>query len=227
MRRHPSVQPLVFLSAGGTTADVLGFVEDINAQELRFDPIGCLDDAPAKQGTTLCGLPVLGALPDAAKFPDAQFVNCLGSSANYATRGRIVDALGLAPERFATLVHPSAVISRHSSLGHGTIVYPYAFIGSGTRIGRQALVMSHASINHDVVIGEFAIVASAAVILGKVTLGAHVYVGAGASIRQGLSVGAGSLIGMGSVVVDDVEPGCIAMGVPARLVRRANEADAR
>lgn len=225
MKRHPSVQPLVFLSAGGTTADVLGFVEDINHHELRFEPIGFLDDAPAKQGTTFCGLPVLGALRDVARFPDAQFVNCLGSSSNYWMRGRVVDALGLGPERFATLIHPSAVISRRSSLGAGTVVYPYAFIGSGTSIGRQALIMSHASINHDVSIGEFAIVASAAVVLGKVTLGAHSYVGAGASIRQGLSVGDGSLIGMGSVVVDDVAPDCIAMGVPARFVSRTRAAD--
>jgi sugar O-acyltransferase (sialic acid O-acetyltransferase NeuD family) len=216
MSRHPSVRPLVFLSAGGTAADVLGFIEDINHLELRFDPIGFLDDAPAKRGTSLCGLPVLGALPDFAKFPDALFVNCLGSSSNYWKRGRVVEALGIAPERFATLVHPSAVIARHSSLGAGTIVYPFAFIGSGTRVGRQALVMSHASINHDVNIGEYAIVASGAVILGKVTLGVHSYVGAGASIRQGLTVGDGSLVGMGSVVVRDVEPKSIVLGVPAR-----------
>jgi sugar O-acyltransferase (sialic acid O-acetyltransferase NeuD family) len=220
MSRHPAVRPLVFLSAGGTSADVLGFVDDLNAQELRFDPIGFLDDAAAKQGTTFCGLPVLGTLPDVTKFPGVQFVNCLGSPANYWLRGQVADALGLAPQRFATLVHPSAVISRHSSIGDGTIVYPYAFIGSATRLGRQTLVMSHASINHEVIIGEFAIIASGAVILGKVTLGAHSYIGAGASVRQGLSVGERSLIGMGSVVVEDVGPDSIAMGIPAKAARR-------
>lgn len=226
MSRHPSVRPLVFLSAGGTSADVLGFIEDINHLELRFDPIGFLDDAPAKQGTSLCGLPVLGTLPDFTKFPDALFVNCLGSSSNYWRRGRVVESLGIAAERFATVVHPSAVIARHASLAAGTIVYPFAFIGSGTRIGRQVLVMSHASINHDVNIGAYAIVASGAVILGKVTLGVHSYIGAGASIRQGLSVGDGSLIGMGSVVVDDVGRNAIAMGVPARLAGQVNTIDA-
>jgi sugar O-acyltransferase (sialic acid O-acetyltransferase NeuD family) len=226
MSRHPAVQPLVFLSAGGTAADVLGFIEDINHLELRFDPIGFLDDAPAKQGTSLCGLPVLGTLPDFTRFADALFVNCLGSASNYWRRGRVVESLGIAPERFATLVHPSAVISRHASLGAGTIVYPYAFIGSGTQVGRQALVMSHASINHDVSIGEYAIVASGAVILGKVSLGVHSYVGAGAAIRQGLTVGEGSLVGMGSVVVGDVERHSIVVGVPARRTGVARSVDA-
>ncbi len=225
MRRHPSVQPLVLLSAGGTSADVLGFVDDINTGELRFDAIGFLDDAPAKQGTSLCGLPVLGTLPEFTRFPDALFVNCLGSSSNYWRRGRIVESLGIPPDRFATLVHPSAVVSGHSSVEAGAVVYPYAFIGSGTRIGRQALVMSHASINHDVNIGEYAIVASGAVILGKVSIGVHSYIGAGAAIRQGLSVGDGSLVGMGSVVVRDVEPRSVVMGVPAKPTGATNPTD--
>jgi sugar O-acyltransferase (sialic acid O-acetyltransferase NeuD family) len=219
MRRHPSVQPLIFLSAGGTAVDVLGFIDDINARQLLFEPIGYLDDAPAKQGATINGLPVLGRLPDCARFGDALFVNCLGSSANFRGRATVIDALGIAADRFATLVHPSAVVSKYSSVGAGTIVYPHVFIGSGTRIGRQALVMSHASINHDVTIGDHAIVASGAVILGKVTLGNVSYVGACASVRQGLSVGEGALVGMGSVVVRDVDADTVVVGVPARPVQ--------
>ena len=219
MGRHPSVQPLIFLSAGGTAVDVLGFIDDINGRELRFEPIGYLDDAAAKQGAVIYGLPVLGKLADCHRFEDALFVNCLGSSSNFRTRGSVVDALHLASNRFATLLHPSAVVSKYSSIGAGTIVYPHVFIGSGTRIGRQALVMSHASINHEVTIGDHAIVASGAVILGKVSLGRGSYVGACASVRQALSVGDGSLVGMGSVVVRDVEPDTTVVGVPAKPAR--------
>jgi sugar O-acyltransferase (sialic acid O-acetyltransferase NeuD family) len=215
----------VFLSAGGTSIDVLGMIEDINDEQLRFDPIGYLDDAPGKQATTVSGLPVLGRLPDFEKFGDAQFVNCLGSPSNYRIRRQRVEELGIAPDRFATLVHPSAVISKRSMLGDGTIVYPHAFIGSGAQIGHQALVMSHASINHGVVIGEFAIVASGALILGDVKLGACSYIGAGAMVRQGVVVGEGSLVGMGSVVLRDVQPNHVVMGVPAKFARLASEPD--
>lgn len=222
MARHPSVQQLILLSAAGTSGDVLGCIEDINAVELRFDAIGFLDDAPAKAGTNFCGLPVLGTLADFTEFPDAMFVNCLGSSSNYWKRGRIVESLGIPADRFATLVHPSAVVSRQCVLGTGTIVYPFVFIGSEVRIGRQSLVMSHASINHGVTVGDYAIVASMVALLGDVTLGAHCYVGAGATVRQGRTVGVGSLVGMGSAVVADVAPNTVVMGIPARHARVAN-----
>ena len=54
------VRRLVFLSAGGTAADVLGLIEDINARTPTFEPLGYLDDAPEKQGTSAAGLPVIG-----------------------------------------------------------------------------------------------------------------------------------------------------------------------
>ena len=71
MRRHPSVQPLIFLSAGGTAVDVLGFIDDINDRELRFEPIGYLDDAAAKQGAVIYELPVLGKTRLLVTFPSS------------------------------------------------------------------------------------------------------------------------------------------------------------
>lgn len=50
------------------------------------------------------------------------------------------------------------------------------------------------------------------------------YIGAGVTILPGVTVGAASIIGAGAVVVRDVPPGCVAAGVPARLVRTAGVA---
>lgn len=47
----------------------------------------------------------------------------------------------------------------------------------------------------------------------------QVWLGAGAIILQGVRVGANSVVGAGSVVTEDVPPGTIVAGSPARVIR--------
>jgi len=211
--------PLVFLTAGGTALDVLGLLQDVNDQQPTFQPLGFLDDAPQLQGATLHGLDVLGPLADFRKFKDAVFLNCLGSPANHWRRGSIIEPLGIPEKRFATMIHPTAVVSRMSTIGAGTIIYPHVFVGTGVRVGRQSLLMSHVSINHDAVIGDYSIIASGALVLGKVTIGDHAYVGAGSAIHQNVSIGRRALIGMGGIVLKDVPDGDVVVGTPVRFLR--------
>ena len=60
---------------------------------------------------------------------------------------------------------------------------------------------------------------SRAGLAGGVTLDHGAYVGAGALINAGLTVGAGSLVGLGSVVLQNVPPGEVWVGSPARFLR--------
>ncbi len=53
-----------------------------------------------------------------------------------------------------------------------------------------------------------------------VTVGDDVWVGGGAILCPGVTVGSGSVIGAGAVVVKDIPPGALAVGNPARVVRR-------
>ncbi len=53
---------------------------------------------------------------------------------------------------------------------------------------------------------------------GCPTLGRNVDVGAGAVILGGITVGDGAAIGANAVVVKDVPPGALAVGVPARII---------
>ena len=49
-----------------------------------------------------------------------------------------------------------------------------------------------------------------------------VSIGAGAVILPGLTLGEGAMVAAGAVVVDDVPPGMLAIGSPARLRGEAN-----
>jgi acetyltransferase-like isoleucine patch superfamily enzyme len=53
-----------------------------------------------------------------------------------------------------------------------------------------------------------------------VTIAAGCFIGSGATILPGLRVGPEAFVAAGSVVTEDVAPGTLVAGVPARLVRR-------
>jgi acetyltransferase-like isoleucine patch superfamily enzyme len=56
--------------------------------------------------------------------------------------------------------------------------------------------------------------------IGPVTIEDNVWIGRSAQILKGVTIGAGAVVSAGSVVVSDVPAGAIAMGVPARVLKR-------
>jgi acetyltransferase-like isoleucine patch superfamily enzyme len=49
------------------------------------------------------------------------------------------------------------------------------------------------------------------------------YIGAGATILQGVTIGECAVVGAGAVVVNDIPDSCVAVGVPARVVRSLDD----
>ena len=58
-----------------------------------------------------------------------------------------------------------------------------------------------------------------------ISIGNHVWIGRGAIILKGVTIGDGAIIGAGSVVTRDVPPRCLAVGNPARVIKKDVEWD--
>jgi acetyltransferase-like isoleucine patch superfamily enzyme len=58
-----------------------------------------------------------------------------------------------------------------------------------------------------------------------VKIGDDVWIGAGCVVLKGVSIGRGAVIGAGSVVTHDVPEAMVAVGVPARVIRRRGASD--
>ena len=211
-------QPLVILGVGGNAYDVLDIVEAANADAPRWEVVGFLDDART-QGAAHLGFPVLGPLREAARWVGCAFINAIGSDGSFWRRPEIVAATGLGAERFATLVHPAASVSRRARLGRGVFVNYGASLAGGVSVGDHVVLGPGAIIGHDAVIEDHTVVAPGAVVSGFVHIQGPSYIGARAVIRQRQRVGARALVGMGAVVVRDVAPGTTVVGNPARLLR--------
>jgi sugar O-acyltransferase (sialic acid O-acetyltransferase NeuD family) len=216
------MRPLIILGAGGGVHDLLDALEAINAAGPTWALVGLLDDA-RPPGSRHLGLEVLGPLRDAGRFGRCAFVNAIGSDRSYRRRPEILASTGLAPERFATIVHPAASVSSRARTGRGVSVAYGASVGGGAVVGDHVCLGPRSVVGHDTVIEDFAILAPGAILSGSVTLGRNGYVGAGAVVRQGVRVGEGALIGMGAVVIRDVPRGATVVGNPARPLERREE----
>jgi sugar O-acyltransferase (sialic acid O-acetyltransferase NeuD family) len=214
-------QRLIILGTGGNAVDIVDLVHDLNAVSAvpQFECAGFLDDNHTLWGTTLHGVPVLGPLAKAAELVEYYFINGIGSPSNFWRKDAILGGCGLSPERFVTLVHPSAVISRTASLGRGVVVFPHVTVCSNARIGDQVCVLPSSVVSHDVRIGDYSCVAGGVSISGGVDVGQRCYLGSGSTLIGGIHVHDGALVGMGSVVVRDVPPNAVVAGNPARFLR--------
>lgn len=188
-------------------------------------PVAVLDRDASRWGQELFGVPVRGGdelLPQLRAGGVTHFIMGLGAVGDNGPRRRLFEqagAQGLIP---LTVVHPSAVCSPRARLGPGTVVGPAAVVNAGAVVGANVIVNTGALIEHDCVIGDHAHVATGARLGGAVRIGEAAHIGAGATVREGMTIGVGALVGAGAVVVRDVEPRSIVVGVPARSIRRVD-----
>ena len=211
-------QRLVILGAGGNCFDIVDAVQSLNAVTHQYEIDGFLDDDPDTKGAIVYGYPVLGSLGEAGGLAaDTFFVNGIGSPHSYLQKPECIRRTEMAPERFATIVHPAAAVSPSASLGAGTVVLGNATICAGATVGNHAMILPNCVISHDCVVNDYAIMAAGAVLCGNVTLAPSCYVGAATVILGGLTVSSGSLVGAGSVVTRNVPANSVVCGNPARI----------
>jgi sugar O-acyltransferase (sialic acid O-acetyltransferase NeuD family) len=209
------VRDLVIVGAGGFARETAAA-----ATAAAWRVLGFVDDDPALHGTTRSGVPILGDVDGVAAI-DAAVVVCVGNPRNYTARRRIVERLGLAADRYATVVHPSAVVGAGCVVGPGSVLLAGTVLTADVTVGAHVAVMPQVVLTHDDRVGDYATVASGVRLGGGAVLETGAYVGAGALVREGVTIGAWSLVGMGSVVLTDVPSEEIWVGSPARKLRTA------
>lgn len=211
---------LVIVGAGGLARETAQAV--LACTDGHWNLLGHLDDNPALHGAKVDGVPVLGGCDLVHQLPASTLaVVCVGSPGDYASRTRLVRRLALPAARYATVVHPTAVVSASSVLGPGTVVLAQTVLTASVRVGAHVAVMPQVVLTHDDVLADFATVASGVRLGGNVRIGRGAYLGAGALVREGTTVGAWSQLGIGSLALGDVPPGEVWVGSPARRLRAA------
>ena len=205
---------------GGNAREALMTVFEINDRRRIWEPAGFVDDNFFQHGKECCGVPVVGGREQFAEFPDAYVLAVPGSPANYLGRRHIIECLPVDPLRYATIIHPSVSRAPDAVIGHNCIIMANVVISCGVTIGDHCVILPNTVISHDSVVGDYCCIGSNVSVSGTVRIGASCYIGSGTKMREEIEIGAGSLIGLGSTVLADIPAGVIAVGSPAKVIKK-------
>lgn len=143
--------------------------------------------------------------------------------------------------RAGTVIYDDVVAGRSLSTGHHAVVRERTALGEDVLVGSQVVVDGHADVGDGVSMQTGAYVPAHTTVGDAVFLGPNATmlndpypvresvdldgptvesdasVGANATLLPGVTVGEGSFVAAGAVVVEDVPPRTLAVGVPAEV----------
>ncbi|MFT3881484.1 MAG: acetyltransferase [Gemmatales bacterium] len=180
--------------------EVAGFIENQDRQ---------------RSASPLLGLPVywIDELTRLAK--DHLVISGIGTT----HRIHYIDEVQKYHARFATLVHPTARVSRTSTVGEGSILNVGSIIAAHSVLGNHVIVNRAALIGHHVAIGDCVTIGPGANIAGKCNIGNGAYISMSAVVIDRITIGENSIVGAGAVVTKDVPANVQVVGIPARIVK--------
>lgn len=185
---------LLVVGAGGHGRSVA------EAAELsgQFEVVGFLDDSmPA--GETVLGVSVLGPVASMAHHRAAadQAIVAIG---NNAVREKLKQQLAAAGFKWATVVHPRAIVSPSAVLGAGSAVMAGAIVGTEARLGVVSIVNCGAVVDHHATVEDFGHLGVSASMAGGTVLGRGAWMQAGAALGYGVKVPGGVTLAPGEAL---------------------------
>ena len=180
-----------------------------NALKNGYTDIRFLDD----QATGMCmDFPIIGVTGDIQSFDDGKtdFLIAIG---NNAVRKQIAEKYCV---NWVSLVHPSAQVGVHVSIGKGTVVMAGAILNPCSVIGEHCIINTGAIVEHDNVISDYVHLSPGTKLSGMVTVGEGTWIGTGASVVNNIEICDHVVIGAGSVVIRNIRTKGTYVGVVSR-----------
>lgn len=202
-----TVKNLIIIGAGGHGKVIADIAVNVGYQKILF-----LDNNEAIY--ECMGYPVVGKIEDIQKYRGYEAIIAIG---NAEIREKIYNKLLMEGMNIATLIHPTAVVSKDVSIGIGTVIMAGVIVNPGTSIGRGCIINTAATIDHDNILEDFVHVSVGAHLAGTVLVGRKTWVGAGTIVNNNISICSECMIGSGAVVVKDIVEAGIYVGMPARI----------
>lgn len=198
---------LVIIGASGHGKVIADIAVKNNYEQIVFLD----DDETLKE---CAGFPVAGKSNATEAYQDWEFIVAIG---NAAIRQRIQNQLS--GYNIATLIHPTAVISRRVKLGEGSVVMAGAVINSDAVIGKGCIINTASSVDHDCRIGDYSHISVGAHVAGTVVIGDRTWIGAGSVVSNNVNICVDCMIGAGAVVVKNINESGTYIGIPARKIK--------
>lgn len=113
------------------------------------------------------------------------------------------------------------IINRFVEYGTGITILHYTKVGRRVHIWHHSgIVLNGAEIGNDVIVRQNTTIGELVGVEGRPVIEDGVDIGCGAVMLGPIRIGKSSVIGANAVVLIDVPEGCVAAGVPAKILRR-------
>ncbi|PRZ20087.1 acetyltransferase [Flavobacterium granuli] len=208
---------MLIVGAKGFAKEVLEVVHQLNQLDnlVFYDDVN--DDVPEK----LFGqFPVLRTIEAALiyfKTIDNQFTIGIG---NPVLRKKLCDKFTDLGGEFVSTISPLAAIGSFDvQIGIGSNILSGSVFSNGIRVGKGSIVYYNSVITHDCIIGDFVEISPSVTLLGRCIIGCCTQIGSNATILPSIRIGKNVIIGAGSVVTKDLPDNCLAVGVPAKIIK--------
>lgn len=206
------MKKIVIAGAGGFGRELLQWIKDINEITPTWEILGFIDDNLNALDGVETDAKVVGTIKDYVGKEDEEVALAFGSP---ELKRKIVSILKAKGAKFATIIHPTALLSPFAHYGEGFIMFPYSKLSCNSTVGDFVTLLS-TPIGHDNVIGDYTVISGGCNIVRNVKIGQDVFLAAGVCIAQDVIIGDGAYLGLGSVILKDVKPGAKMFGNPAR-----------
>lgn len=208
------MKDIVIVGAGGFGREVAWLIEDINKVKKTWNILGFVDDNLNLKNKSINGYKVLGT----TKWLKEQNVYAVVAIGDPIIKNNTLEKLDGSKISYATLIHPSVIISETSEIGLGSIICAGTIITVNVHIGNHVIVNLDCTIGHDVIIKDCSTLLPSVNVSGEVKIGNCVNIGTGAAIIQNINIVNEVVLGAGAVVVKDINEVGTYVGIPAKKI---------
>lgn len=203
---------LILIGGGGHCKSVIEVAESAGYQIL-----GVLD-MPEDVGKEILSTKVIGTDDDIPQYVDkVEFVITVGFIKNPTIRIKLYNLIKGAGGKLATIIAPTAYVSKYATIGEGTVVMHHAFVNAGAKVGNNVILNTYSNIEHDAVIGNHCHISTGSMVNGECKVGERCFIGSQSVLVNGITIGDGIIVGAGSFVRMSILEKGIYSGNPAVL----------
>lgn len=206
----------VIIGAGGHARAIL---EILNFNR-NIDVVAFVDNVVPGSPEKIMDIPVYGdhtIIPELLKGGVKAAAIGVGKNSIRKTYFKQIGDMGV---EMINAIHPTANIAHNVKIGKGVVIAANVVIATSVRIGDDVIVNTGAIIEHEDVLGAHTHISSGTVLAGRVTVGDGSFVGAGSVVKDYIKIGKNVIIGAGSVVLEDIPDNTVAVGAPAKVIKR-------
>lgn len=208
---------MLIVGAKGFGKEVLEVLYQLN----QLENLVFYDDVNADVPEKLFGqFQVLRTIQDASVYFETIDTNFTIGIGNPVLRKKLCDQFTALGGKFISTISPLATIGNFDvKIGNGSNVLSGAIFSNGTSLGKGCIVYYNSIITHDCTIGEFVEISPSVTLLGRCVIGSYSQVGSNVTILPDIKIGKNVIIGAGSVVTKDIPDNCVAVGIPAKIIK--------